>query len=143
MMQSAAPPFRADQVGSLLRVPELRAAHEEPLQGRIGAAALHELQDRCIRDVIRLQESVGLHAITDGEYRRSSFHTDFIEKLGGARAAGRLAVADTVSGREEERNVIGKPFAPPAFTIVGQLRHRQTVEEQNFSFVEANTESTA
>src|SRR5256884_7505135 len=97
MMQSAGPPFRADQVGSLLRVPELRAAHEKALQGQLGAAALHELQNRCIRDVIRFQESVGLHAITDGEYRRSSFHADFIEKLGGARAAGRLDVAGTGS----------------------------------------------
>src|SRR5438876_2582433 len=51
-------------------------------------------------DVIRFQESVGLHAITDGEYRRSSFHADFIEKLGGARAAGRLDVEGTVSGFE-------------------------------------------
>jgi 5-methyltetrahydropteroyltriglutamate--homocysteine methyltransferase len=59
-------PFRADQVGSLLRAPELRAAHEKSLQGQYGAAALRELQDRCIRDVIRLQEDVGLLAITDG-----------------------------------------------------------------------------
>src|SRR2546422_7356419 len=139
MMQSAAPPFRADQVGSLLRVPELRAAHEEALQGRIGAAALHELQDRCIRDVIRLQESVGLHAITDGEYRRSSFHTDFIEKLGGARAARRLAVADTVSGLDEERTGIGQPFAPRAFTNGGQLRLGPPIGAANLSFLKANT----
>jgi len=47
---------------------ELRAAHEKALQGQLGAAALHELQNRCIRDVIRFQEIRGLHAITDGEY---------------------------------------------------------------------------
>src|SRR5713101_4653107 len=123
MIQSAEPPFRADQVGSLLRVPELRAAHEKALQGQVGAAALNELQDRCIRDVIRFQESVGLHAITDGEYRRSSFHADFIEKLAGARAAGRLDVKDVESGLDEKRTVTGKRFAPRAFTIVGKLRH--------------------
>ena len=82
---SAGPPFRADHVGSLLRVPELREAHEKALHGRFDAQALRELQDRCIREVIRYQESVGLHAITDGEYRRSSFHADFIEKLDGPR----------------------------------------------------------
>jgi len=137
------PPFRADHVGSLLRVPELRAAHEKALQGQLGAAALHELQNRCIRDVIRLQESVGLHSITDGEYRRSSFHADFIEKLAGARAAGRLDVEGTVSGFDENKAKEGKPFAPRAFTIVGKLRHGQPIEVENFGFVKANTQRTA
>jgi 5-methyltetrahydropteroyltriglutamate--homocysteine methyltransferase len=137
------PPFRADHVGSLLRVPELRAAHEKALQGQLGAAALHELQNRCIRGVIRLQESVGLHSITDGEYRRSSFHTDFIEKLAGARAAGRLDVEGTVSGFDGNEAKEGKPFAPRAFTIVGKLRHGQPIEVENFSFVKANTQRTA
>src|SRR6266436_4577853 len=143
MMQSAEPPFRADQVGSLLRVPELREAHEKALQGRFGAAALRELQDRCIREVIRYQESVGLHAITDGEYRRSSFHADFIEKLDGARAAGRLDLKDAESGLDEKRTLTGKPFAPRAFTIVGKLRHSRPIEVENFKFVKANTQRTA
>jgi len=137
------PPFRADHVGSLLRVPELRAAHEKALQGQLGAAALHELQNRCIRGVIRLQESVGLHSITDGEYRRSSFHADFIEKLAGARAAGRLDVEGTVSGFDENKAKEGKPFAPRAFMIVGKLRHGRPIEVENFSFVKANTQRTA
>ncbi len=143
MSGAARPPFRADQVGSLLRVPELRAAHEKALQGQFGAAALRELEDRCIRDIIRVQESVGLHAITDGEYRRSSFHADFIEKLDGARAAGRLAVEDTVSGVDENRTVTGKRFAPRAFTIVGKLRHSRPIEVESFKFVKANTQRTA
>jgi methionine synthase II (cobalamin-independent) len=136
-------PFRADQVGSLLRAPELRAAHEKSLQGQYGAAALRELQDRCIRDVIRLQESVGLHAITDGEYRRTSFHADFIEKLDGAKAAGRLDVKDTVSGFDEKNADRGKPFAPRAFSITGKLRHARPIEVDNFRFVQANTRRTA
>ena len=136
-------PFRADQVGSLLRAPELRAAHEKFLQGQYDAAALHELQDRCIRDVIRLQESIGLHAITDGEYRRTSFHADFIEKLDGAKAAGRLDVKDTVSGFDEKKTESGKPFAPRAFSITGKLRHTRPIEVENFKFVKANTSRTA
>jgi methionine synthase II (cobalamin-independent) len=135
-------PFRADQVGSLLRVPELRAAHEKSLKGQYGAAALKELQDRCIRDVIRMQESVGLHAITDGEYRRTSFHADFIEKLEGARAAGRLDVKDTASGFDGEKGSEGKPFAPRAFAITGRLRHTRAIEVENFRFVKANTSRT-
>jgi len=141
-MQARAP-FRADQVGSLLRAPELRAAHEKSLQGQYGAAALRELQDRCIRDVIRLQESVGLQAITDGEYRRTSFHADFIEKLDGAKAAGRLDVKDTVSGFDRRKEESGKPFAPRAFAITGKLRHTRAIEVENFRFVKANTRRTA
>jgi len=136
-------PFRADQIGSLLRVPELRAAHEKFLQGQYGAAALRELQDRCIRDVIRLQESIGLQAITDGEYRRTSFHADFIEKLDGAKAAGRLDVKDTVSGFDEKKTGSGKPFAPRAFSIMGRLRHTRAIEVENFKFVKSNTGRTA
>jgi len=135
-------PFRADQVGSLLRAPELRAAHEKSLQGQYGLAALKELQDRCIRDVIRLQESVGLQGITDGEYRRTSFHADFIEKLDGAKAAGRLDVKDTVSGFDEKQEQAGKPFAPRAFAVVGKLRHSRPIELENFKFVKANTRRT-
>jgi 5-methyltetrahydropteroyltriglutamate--homocysteine methyltransferase len=135
-------PFRADQVGSLLRAPELRAAHEKSLQGQYGPAALKELQDRCIRDVIRLQESVGLQGITDGEYRRSSFHADFIEKLDGAKAAGRLDVKDTVSGFDEKQEQAGKPFAPRAFAVVGKLRHSRPIELENFKFVKTNTTRT-
>ena len=135
-------PFRADQVGSLLRVPELRTAHEKFLRGQYGAAALKELQDRCIRDVIRMQESVGLHGVTDGEYRRTSFHADFIEKLDGAKAAGRLDVKDTASGFDGEKEAAGKPFAPRAFAITGKLRHARAIEVENFRFVKANTKRT-
>jgi 5-methyltetrahydropteroyltriglutamate--homocysteine methyltransferase len=136
------PPFRADQVGSLLRPPELRAAREKFLQGQYGAAALRGLEDRCIREVIRLQELVGLHAITDGEYRRTSFHADFIDKLDGAKAAGRLEVKDTVSGFDEKKTESGKPFAPRAFAITGRLRHARPIEVDNFRFVKANTTRT-
>src|SRR5262245_2411431 len=135
-------PFRADQVGSLLRAPELRAAHEKSLQGQYGPAALKELQDRCIRDVIRKQEDVGLQGITDGEYRRTSFHADFIEKLDGAKAAGRLDVKDTVSGFDARKEEAGKPFAPRAFAIVGKLRHSRPIEVENFRFVKTNTKRT-
>jgi 5-methyltetrahydropteroyltriglutamate--homocysteine methyltransferase len=137
------PPFRADQVGSLLRAPELRAAHEKFLEGQYGAAALRELEDRCIRGVIRMQESVGLHAITDGEYRRTSFHADFIDKLEGAKAVGRLDIKDTVSGFDENRTESGRPFAPRAFAIKGKLRHSRPIEVDNFRFVKANTSRTA
>jgi len=124
-------------------VPELRAAHEKALQGQLGAAALHELQNRWHPRRHPAPGIRGAHSITDGEYRRSSFHADFIEKLAGARAAGRLDVEGTVSGFDENKAKEGKPFAPRAFMIVGKLRHGRPIEVENFSFVKANTQRTA
>lgn len=105
------PPYRADQVGSLLRDPALKLAHEQSLAGQYDPVALRALQDRCIRDVIRMQESIGFHAITDGEFRRSSFSGDFIEKLDGAKTPGHLAVPNTAGGDKERSAVQGKRFA--------------------------------
>ena len=143
MTESTKPPFRADQVGSLLRNPALRAAHEQALEGKYPAAALRELEDRCIRDAIALQESVGLHAITDGELRRTSFHADFIEKLDGARSTGALPVQGTAGGALAATPAGDKPFAPRAFAITGKLRHSRPIEVENFRFVKAHTKRTA
>ena len=137
------PPFRADQVGSLLRDPELKSAHERSLQGQYDPAALRALQDRCILDVIRMQESIGFYAITDGEFRRSSFSGDFIEKLDGAKTPGHLAVPDTAGGDKERSPVPGKRFAPRAFAVSGKLRHSQPIEVESFRFVNAHTNRTA
>ena len=76
------PPFRADQVGSLLRPPALLRARERWTAGEIGADELRALEDEAIRDVVRLQEGVGLQAVTDGEYRRRLWHMDFLLQFG-------------------------------------------------------------
>ena len=78
-----APPFRADHVGSLLRPPALLDAREQLAAGQIDAAELRALEDDAIRDAVKLQEDVGLRLATDGEYRRASWHMDFIYELGG------------------------------------------------------------
>jgi 5-methyltetrahydropteroyltriglutamate--homocysteine methyltransferase len=143
MTESTKPPFRADQVGSLLRNPALRAAHQQALEGKYDAAALRELEDRAILEAIALQESVGLHAITDGELRRTSFHADFIEKLDGARSTGSLPVQGAAGGALEAASAADKPFAPRAFQIAGKLRHARPIEVENFRFVKAHTKRTA
>ena len=79
MATRTTPPFRADHVGSLLRPPELLRAREDAAAGRIDAAAL--------RDAVRLQRDVGLQAVTDGEFRRTSWHMDFIYALDGITTA--------------------------------------------------------
>ena len=77
------PPFRADHVGSLLRPQELLQARERRQSGELSAAALRQIEDRCIRDVVKMQEDIGLQSITDGEYRRTIWHADFLRQING------------------------------------------------------------
>ncbi len=64
-------PFRADHVGSLLRPPRLHDARAAAATGRIDADELTQIEDDCIREVVRQQEALGLDVVTDGEFRRS------------------------------------------------------------------------
>jgi 5-methyltetrahydropteroyltriglutamate--homocysteine methyltransferase len=77
------PPFRADHVGSLLRPAELREARAARVAGRLDAAELRAVEDRCIARAVARQESLGLRAATDGEYRRGYWHFDFLAGLDG------------------------------------------------------------
>ena len=77
------PPFRADHVGSLLRPKELQAARAAWKSGALPLAGLREVEDRCIGAAIARQESIGLRAATDGEYRRAYWHYDFVAGLDG------------------------------------------------------------
>src|SRR3954451_1960958 len=77
------PPFRADHVGSLLRPAALLKARDDFANGRIDVEALRAVEDDAIRDVVRKQEEIGLQSATDGEFRRESWHMDFIYQLDG------------------------------------------------------------
>ena len=109
-MQRTKPPFRADHVGSLLRPAALKAAREQRAKGEITAADLEAVEDREIERVIRKQEEVGLEAVTDGEFRRSWWHLDFLWGLDGVERH----VMDTgiafagVTTRNEGVRVTGK-----------------------------------
>src|SRR6516165_1342251 len=109
-MKRSKPPFRADHVGSLLRPAPLKAAREKRAKGEIGAAELKALEDREIDRVIKKQEEVGLQAVTDGEFRRSWWHLDFLWGLDGVERH----VMDTgiafagVTTRNEGVRVTGK-----------------------------------
>jgi 5-methyltetrahydropteroyltriglutamate--homocysteine methyltransferase len=81
------PPFRADHVGSLLRPKSLLSARAEHEQGRLSTVELRRREDDAIRDAVRMQEDVGLRAITDGELRRGSWHMDFVYQIGGVERA--------------------------------------------------------
>src|SRR2546421_3674196 len=81
------PPFRADHVGSLLRPPVLLAARDDFAAGKIDAARLREIEDQAITDAVAMQAGVGLQSATDGEFRRATWHMDFIYQIGGVRQA--------------------------------------------------------
>src|ERR1700686_5033285 len=83
MPQTSAPPFRADHVGSLLRPPELLRARAEHQAGRLSAAGLRAAEDAAIRDGAQTQAEIGLLGVTDGEFRRGSWHMDFLYQIGG------------------------------------------------------------
>ena len=82
-MQRSKPPFRADHVGSLLRPQALKAARERHAKGEITADALRAVENGAIEDIIGKQEAVGLQSISDGEFRRSWWHLDFLWGLDG------------------------------------------------------------
>ena len=105
-MANERPPFRADHVGSLLRPADLLAAREQHAAGAISAEELGAAEDEAIRDAVAMQESVGLRSATDGEFRRASWHMDFIYQLGGIeRTEGTIAVAF----RNEKRDALVHP----------------------------------
>ena len=85
-MQRSKPPFRADHVGSLLRPAALKEARAKREKGAISAEALTTVEDREIEKVIKKQEEVGLKSVTDGEFRRASWQTDFLERLPGVES---------------------------------------------------------
>ena len=134
-MTYSAPPFRADHVGSLLRPQELLDAREKHQQGELDADALREIEDRCIRDVVKLQEDVGLQSITDGEFRRFIFHMDFLKKLKGVEEKGGIATKFHKKDGEID-------YAPPRLEVVGKLEHTQGIQWDDFKFLQSVTHQT-
>ncbi|MGH6961220.1 MAG: hypothetical protein ACREE7_12095, partial [Dongiaceae bacterium] len=135
MSDAKKPPFRADHVGSLLRPPELLAARAKCQAGEMSAAALREVEDRSIRDAVALQESIGLRGITDGEYRRTYFHIDFLEKLDGIAVRGGIATKFHRHDKEID-------FAPPRLEVVGKLRRSRPIAGADFDFLKSLTKQT-
>jgi 5-methyltetrahydropteroyltriglutamate--homocysteine methyltransferase len=133
---SARRPFRADHVGSLLRPPSLKALRDDVAAGRALAAALRAAEDAAIRDVVALQESVGLQAITDGELRRTSWHMDFLTRLGGLHSEGK-ALPVTFRGQGREVN-----FTRPDLAITGPVSRPQPIFVEPFRFLASVTSRT-
>jgi 5-methyltetrahydropteroyltriglutamate--homocysteine methyltransferase len=123
------PPFRADHVGSLLRPQRLLQARDEHAAGRLGADALREIEDESIREIVRKQEEIGLQSATDGEFRRASWHMDFIYQLDGiTKEAGHIAV----KFHNEQGDI---EFTPAALHVDGKLGVSKTIFGDAFEFL--------
>jgi 5-methyltetrahydropteroyltriglutamate--homocysteine methyltransferase len=129
------PPFRADHVGSFLRPPALIEARAKFKAGSISAAALRDEEDKAIRDIVRYQENLGLRGITDGEFRRTYFHIDFLTQLAGVETQSGIAV----SFRSAAGNL---DFAPPVMKVTGKLRHAKPIQRADFAFLRSLTART-
>ncbi len=130
MARRTRPPFRADHVGSLLRPTRLLQARDDHAAGRLDATELRAIEDEAIRDVVRMQEEVGLQSATDGEFRRASWHMDFIYEFDGiSKEAGHIAVKFFNEQGEIE-------FTPAALHIDGKLGVSQTIFGDAFTFLQ-------
>jgi 5-methyltetrahydropteroyltriglutamate--homocysteine methyltransferase len=125
------PPFRADHVGSLLRPAELLRARAEHEARHLSAEELHRVEDAAICDVVRMQEEIGLQGVSDGEFRRGSWHMDFLHQIGG------VAKTDQVL-RIQFRNEAGPVEAAlGAFRIGGQLSLDETIFAEDFAYLKS------
>lgn len=130
------PPFRADHVGSFLRPAALIEARTRFAAGEIDAGALREVEDSAIRDVVAFQEGLGLKGVTDGEFRRTYFHTDFLLQLDGVEEAGGTEVRFHQHGGKE------LSYAPPVMKIGGKVTHARDIQRRDFEFLASCTRAT-
>ena len=127
-------PARADHVGSLLRPPALTAAFKQHFGGGISDTAFTEIQDAAIRDVVALQESTGMKAITDGEFRRASYWGRFVDRVDG------LEVRDAIFNFHDG---CGNEAAFTAPHIGGKVRRTRPIAGDEFAFLNDATRETA
>jgi 5-methyltetrahydropteroyltriglutamate--homocysteine methyltransferase len=119
-------PARYDHVGSFLRPAYLLEARGQKAKGEITPEALREVEDKAIKEIIDFQQSVGLKSITDGEFRRTYFHIDFLEQLGGVKTDIPVTIKKP-DGTEE--------LAPPVIKVIDKVTHKKNIQLADFKFL--------
>ncbi len=123
------PPFRADHVGSFLRPSYLLDAREQFFAGKsISAGQLRAVEDRAITEIVKFQQDLGLHSVTDGEFRRTYFHIDFLEQLGGVKTDIPVTIRRP-DGSEE--------LAPPVIRVIDKVRHIKDIQRADFEYLKS------
>ncbi|MDO8904299.1 5-methyltetrahydropteroyltriglutamate--homocysteine S-methyltransferase [Hydrogenophaga sp.] len=127
------PPFRADHVGSFLRPAYLLEARDQFFNKKtLSADQLRAVEDRAITEIVKFQSDVGLQSITDGEFRRTYFHIDFLEQLGGVKTDIPVTIVRP-DGTEE--------LAPPVIRVIDKVRHAKNIQLADFQFLKSQVEA--
>ncbi len=129
MTARTTPPFRADHVGSFLRPAYLLEAREQFFARKtISAEQLRAVEDKAITEIVKFQQDVGLQSITDGEFRRTYFHIDFLEQLGGVKTDIPVTIRKP-DGSEE--------LAPPVIRVIDKVRHVKDIQKADFEYLKS------
>ena len=121
-------PARYDHVGSFLRPKYLLDAREQKAKGQITPPQLRAVEDKAIAEIVQFQQSVGLKSITDGEFRRTYFHIDFLEQLGGVKTDIPVTIRKA-DGSEE--------LAPPVIRVIDKVRHARDIQLADFQYLKS------
>ncbi|WP_066258411.1 5-methyltetrahydropteroyltriglutamate--homocysteine S-methyltransferase [Hydrogenophaga flava] len=126
-------PFRADHVGSFLRPAYLLEARDQFFNKKsITAEQLRAVEDKAITEIVKFQADVGLPSITDGEFRRTYFHIDFLEQLGGVKTDIPVTIVRP-DGTEE--------LAPPVIRVIDKVRHAKNIQLADFQYLKSQVEA--
>ncbi|MFC5523288.1 5-methyltetrahydropteroyltriglutamate--homocysteine S-methyltransferase [Polaromonas jejuensis] len=121
-------PARYDHVGSFLRPLYLLEAREQKARGQITPEQLRQVEDRAIAEIVKFQEDLGLKSITDGEFRRTYFHIDFLEQLGGVKTDIPVTIQKPDGTLE---------LAPPVMRVVDKVRHARDIQLADFQYLKS------
>jgi 5-methyltetrahydropteroyltriglutamate--homocysteine methyltransferase len=129
-MSKLNPPFRADQVGSLLRPKSLLEKRFQWKKGELSAEELRKTENEAIAETVKKVESIGMQSVTDGEFRRDYFHLDFLQQLEGVSVTGMIAANPHAKAAEDG-------FTPPKLSVTGKLKHVRNIQVDDFNFLKS------
>jgi 5-methyltetrahydropteroyltriglutamate--homocysteine methyltransferase len=121
-------PARYDHVGSFLRPKYLLEARAQKARGDITPQQLREVEDKAIAEIVKFQQDVGIKSVTDGEFRRTYFHIDFLEQLGGVKTDIPVTIRKP-DGTEE--------LAPPVIRVIDKVRHAKDIQKADFEYLKS------
>lgn len=128
-------PFRAEHVGSLLRPEKVKTNRQLWKQGKLSSAALRQIEDEAIAEIVNQVESIGIKSITDGEFRRDYFHLDFLKELDGVTVTGGIEA-------NPNAKVADDGFKPPVLSVTGKLRHIKDIQVSDYNYLQSVVSQT-
>jgi 5-methyltetrahydropteroyltriglutamate--homocysteine methyltransferase len=134
-MKKLNPPFRADQVGSLLRPAEVKEARQRWKNNELSAEDLRKVEDQAIAETVKKVESIGMRSVTDGEFRRDYFHLDFLQQLEGVTVTNGIGINPHAKLAEDH-------FTPPKLSVTGKLKHVKNIQVDDFNFLKSIVTNT-